>query len=637
MLVEREEADHEMTIPAGADGKQTAIAASATQGHSPRPPAAKWGQVRKRKQPQPAGHGTYNDWSASRATLAKNRVTLGPSSPRPPSPRVIVITSDSDSDNHELSPVPSGRRTTIVAQAETTPKHPSAPTRKHHLRGNAPRPKREQVSQQVAMQFFDSDLEDVPMIASSSSTPIGPRTARSDGNATDDHRRPGSFGIISETPLTASSEMNPVPVASHRSRHRGTVVEQTPSAGPIVPELRSKATPLRLGAKCNALPSYPPSAAAESREPPVLEAVCGAIPTTLLPLLHECGQDKPYSFNSFLEVFRSDVLHAHTKSPVLAYRKLGEASFSEVYAIGDVVLKVVPLRDEERQMSRDGGDTEERGVPEESSVQDVVREICITREMGALCAGFVQLLNAFVVCGSYPKQLLDSWDEYNEEHESESIRPDGFPALQPYGVLVLPNLGTDLEKFSFRPRTGWSQASTIFWQIAQALGAAEQSAQFEHRDLHWGQVLVREDGAGVNATIIDFGLSRMQIGRGNAPLWAPIEDEILLGTGDYQFDIYRMMHSHTAGKWEAFHPLTNIMWMHYLAAKLTQDKGLQAPSSRVERRCAEGLFTAEKLLASSIETAPKNRKVTGQRSDLFRCAADLVRWAEEHGWMETVT
>lgn len=81
---------------------------------------------------------------------------------------------------------------------------------------------------------------------------------------------------------------------------------------------------------------------------------------------------------------------------------------------------------------------------------------------------------------------------------------------------------------------------------------------FEHRDLHWGNILVartlakfveyRVDGRviripthGVKATIIDYTLSRMVYD--GAVLYNNLaEDEDLFGAeGDYQFDIYRLM------------------------------------------------------------------------------------------------
>lgn len=67
---------------------------------------------------------------------------------------------------------------------------------------------------------------------------------------------------------------------------------------------------------------------------------------------------------------------------------------------------------------------------------------------------------------------------------------------------------------------------------------------------------------GVRATLIDLGLSRMDAGDGDGGEmihWTQFEDEVFMGEGDYQFDVYRMMREHNGGDWEDFKPLTNVM------------------------------------------------------------------------------
>lgn len=95
-------------------------------------------------------------------------------------------------------------------------------------------------------------------------------------------------------------------------------------------------------------------------------------------------------------------------------------------------------------------------------------------------------------------------------------------------------------------------------QIALTLAVAEKKFEFEHRDLHWGNILIapttekfvefRFDGKvikllthGVKATIIDYSLSRMVYD--GAVLYDNLarDEELFQSTGDYQFDIYRLM------------------------------------------------------------------------------------------------
>lgn len=162
-------------------------------------------------------------------------------------------------------------------------------------------------------------------------------------------------------------------------------------------------------------------------------------PTYLRPLLEACTQTTPYEFSAFIEMFPFDpiVQTSHGGvgiSPVpvkksskatAAFQKIGEASFSEVFGIGDVVLKVIPLRDEDIA----GTIHADEDLPDPSDAQDVLREIIVTRAMGEMCEGFVQLLRTYVVRGKYPSVLLNLWDEYDKRKGSESVRPGTYCQL----------------------------------------------------------------------------------------------------------------------------------------------------------------------------------------------------------------
>ena len=148
------------------------------------------------------------------------------------------------------------------------------------------------------------------------------------------------------------------------------------------------------------------------------------VPKYLLPLLQECNQDSPHEFSSFINSFPFDPLVQTFESKLTAFskaefRKVGEASYSEVFGIGSVVLKIVPLCDESRR-KMDRADVES---PPPSDVRDVLQEISATRSMGDICEGFTKLLRTYVVRGKYPSLLLSLWDEYSEVKGSESIKP----------------------------------------------------------------------------------------------------------------------------------------------------------------------------------------------------------------------
>lgn len=90
------------------------------------------------------------------------------------------------------------------------------------------------------------------------------------------------------------------------------------------------------------------------------------------------------------------------------------------------------------------------------------------------------------------------------------------------------------------------------------LGIGEEVFEFEHRDLHWGNILIEKTNKksisykfngvkitvpskGVIVTIIDYTLSRVTINECCHFNDLSADDELFAATGDYQYDIYRMM------------------------------------------------------------------------------------------------
>ncbi len=203
----------------------------------------------------------------------------------------------------------------------------------------------------------------------------------------------------------------------------------------------------------------------------------------------------------------------------------------------------------------------------------MLAEITISTELSRLTEGvgrtklkssqapcFLKVNSCNLTEGLYPAELLEKWDDYNNDKGSENDRPDeahfaGQDAPQKFVVLELNNGGKDLEDLVL---SNAGQGLAIFNQVAHALGIAEQLFQFEHRDLHWGNILVREtseklvtfdhggrrfdvDSMGVIATIIDFSLSRMTLPRDGCEIFNNLaeDEELFQSQGDYQFDIYR--------------------------------------------------------------------------------------------------
>ncbi|MCO5590145.1 hypothetical protein L7F22_044114 [Adiantum nelumboides] len=338
----------------------------------------------------------------------------------------------------------------------------------------------------------------------------------------------------------------------------------------------------------------------------------------LRSLLSVCDQKAPQRFDECL-----DEMEEQGKGS--KWKKIGEATYSEVFSLidSDMVLKVIPLAykaDQNEQSDLENSIAEsESNIPERSQLVDLQREIEMTRGVSDANKAFVKIHRASIVCGTYSDRLLRAWDERIKQKSDQNARPDRFKDDQLYGLLLLSDGGKDLESFIIQ---SWSQAASVYTQVVQAIAEAERKCEFEHRDLHWGNIVIKEvtqsrhgrreildikkilssKWSGVQATIIDFTLSRASFEE-NIIIAHQMDDEAFFnGKGDIQFEVYRQMRKATNNEWQEFHPITNVLWLHYLLRKIILDKKLkriQDDSIEIggaEATCFELLSTVLKVL-----------------------------------------
>ncbi|CAJ0576496.1 unnamed protein product, partial [Mesorhabditis spiculigera] len=283
--------------------------------------------------------------------------------------------------------------------------------------------------------------------------------------------------------------------------------------------------------------------------------------------------------------------------------KLGEGTYGEVFAAewnGEAVaFKVIPFLSEplpEAQQFRINGE-----LPRLAG--DVQVELTLCQELSRLAGSyprnstpnFVRTVDARVVGGQWPIQLLEAWDNYAAKKTTENDRPD--PAhvdLLHHLLIVQSNGGADLDHF--RVETEAYYASILF-QVCLSLVAAEKQLRFEHRDLHIGNVLVQEttnvrmdyrlDGAdvalnnhGIRVTIIDYTNARLE--RDGNTIYFDLEQDpdIFTGKGLYQFDVYRLMRKANGRDWARFEPKSNLLWVHYLSKEMLKGKKKGISKSR---------------------------------------------------------
>lgn len=342
----------------------------------------------------------------------------------------------------------------------------------------------------------------------------------------------------------------------------------------------------------------------------------------LASLLSVCNQTAPQSFDDCLDEMEE-------QGNGSKWKKIGEATYSEVYGLMDsgMVLKVIPLAykgDQIEQSDPENSIAEsESNIPEQSQLADLQREIEMTRGVSDTNVAFVKIHRASIVCGTYSDRLLRAWDERVKQKSDQNVRPDRFKDDQLFGLLLLSDGGKDLESFVLQ---SWSQAASVYTQAVQAIAQAEEKCQFEHRDLHWGNIVIKEvtqgrhgrrdvldirkifspKWSGVQATIIDFTLSRACFEENNIIALQMDDEAFFNGKGDIQFEVYRQMRKVTNGDWQKYYPLTNVLWLHYLLRKIINDKKLKKLGEEdesnsdtiigTEATCYELLSTVLKVL-----------------------------------------
>ncbi|KAI9179019.1 hypothetical protein H9P43_005681 [Blastocladiella emersonii ATCC 22665] len=310
--------------------------------------------------------------------------------------------------------------------------------------------------------------------------------------------------------------------------------------------------------------------------------------------------------------------------------KIGEASYSDVFLVGGTtVVKVMPFavahdpfapapapapneiappartlrRLTLRRTSRAAGPS---AVPapasdgefgDDRTATDLAAEIRLALAAGAL-PGFIRTTAVHVVHDTYPPPFLAAWHAFRSTDPADALNPPPSAAPRWYCVVQMPHGGTSVE----RARLPAPALLPVLRQVAGALARAEQEIEFEHRDLHWGNVLVRHGArsrrpADVVATVIDFTLSRATINGDRVA--SVIPDDVFdntdhpAGSDDAdQFDKYREMRAAiveqernevaaAAGNkkprgrppirprdWSVYCPSTNALWLAHFARRL---------------------------------------------------------------------
>lgn len=388
------------------------------------------------------------------------------------------------------------------------------------------------------------------------------------------------------------------------------------------------------------------------------------------PLLVEGGSNEVLDFKAW----------ANRLSKRFKIVKLAEGSFGEVFklaekdighttvpvldAYGGCIMKVVPLN------AKSGP-----GSKKYSTVAEVVREVKLLKTMDKV-PGFTRFRKVHVVQGKYPGSFLEAFRDFKEEgRDCENQDPEHFPSKQLFAVIEMDDAGADLESLR---KPSVFQVHDIFWSIVVLLANAEEQVEFEHRDLHVGNICIKPGVAGgvievpgelvsnmaatprsllglsgLRTTIIDYTLSRAASDPEKADvIFDPFKDASMFKAvgrnpeDKRQFETYRSMHScvvaaHVSprrackglsklGKnfdiWSRFVPQTNVIWLSYILHVL-----LFRADARIVPNSNE---VAEKLQVQMYDTLEDVMdRLNVDSKALPMSAKDLVCIAEANGWL----
>ncbi|PLB54823.1 hypothetical protein P170DRAFT_374222 [Aspergillus steynii IBT 23096] len=300
-------------------------------------------------------------------------------------------------------------------------------------------------------------------------------------------------------------------------------------------------------------------------------------------------------------------------------KEMSKSKLARLKAYGDGVFKVVPLR------AQSGP-----GSKKFTSIEEIVSEAKMLKYLDPI-PGFARFREIHVVQGRFPESFQKAWDHYKKTKD-DCLNPNpsskrAYPDSQLWAIIEMDDAGCELEKFA------WSsifQIYDIFWGVAMALARAEEYAQFEHRDLHLGNVCIRStrpdgrmdppteleilrlpsaSGFGISTletTIIDYSLSRAELRTAEESgetldiassdldkkqIFDAVgrdEDEILLR------NTYRYMRAQLytgqplddtkpadiPGIWSEYAPRTNLVWLLFLLKSLLKNHKTEAPPQR---------------------------------------------------------
>ncbi|KAI0127769.1 hypothetical protein BJ170DRAFT_595629 [Xylariales sp. AK1849] len=351
--------------------------------------------------------------------------------------------------------------------------------------------------------------------------------------------------------------------------------------------------------------------------------------------------------------------------------KIAEASFAEVYRVtnerGTSIIKVIrmesPIKAQTKAQQKSGL------VDEEPHLEsDLMGELKISEWLADI-PGFVVYKERYIVQGKACRELLGTHQAFHKKAKRQDPdRLQFYPSPSRYLddtkflVVELGDAGIALEDFQL---SSTDQLWDIFFHVAIALARAEAHIEFEHRDLHEGNLCIRQGGycvaqedrntssyfghSGLEITILDYGLSRargdLEVGK-SEPVAYDLERDLSLFASEHapQCRVYRQMRSFllrgdrvclpakshriayaegTEGpiSWVQHQPYTNVLWLAYIYDYIVSNfQGPKKELNTFKRITKDFRLYVDPEADDNIPS--------------FASASDIVMFAVESGWID---
>ena len=254
----------------------------------------------------------------------------------------------------------------------------------------------------------------------------------------------------------------------------------------------------------------------------------------------------------------------------------------------------------------------------QTNIKDAAAEVRVLDRMSE-SPGFVQFRSAHVLEGELPSFLVDMFHEWDKDHPKDKT-PADHRKSQLWLLIEMSDAGTDLStllreafpdgtflnKKEKAARLTLYQAWDIFWSVAEALAHGEMNAEFEHRDLHPGNICIKRKSVrrqsdsdegnstlaprytNLEVTLIDYTLSRVTL-ENSENIYNSMDDDALFeGKGRslvdrHQYNTYRHMRdvvgfhedppleAKIENPWSFHSPKTNLLWLHHILFVLLKE------------------------------------------------------------------